>query len=118
MPTIHTSGTMFHSRKLSFTDILAALCIIANAAKGVSALQLSRDLDVQAKNVGTHYVITAIAVDTSKSDRVLKGFEEIRMRKECSNKNHLQCVTRSICWPFECRLEKRQRNNGLLLFEL
>jgi len=49
-----TAGTIFHSRKLSFTDLLAALCIVANAAKGLSALQLSRDLDVQAKTLIMH----------------------------------------------------------------
>jgi hypothetical protein len=36
-----TSGTIFHSRKKSFTDLLAAACIIVNSAKGLSALQLS-----------------------------------------------------------------------------
>ena len=47
-----TSGTIFASRKMSFTDLLAAICIIMNAAKGVSALQLSRDLDCQANTKG------------------------------------------------------------------
>lgn len=44
-----TSGTIFASRKLDFTDMLGAICIFVNAAKGLSALQLSRDLDVQYK---------------------------------------------------------------------
>lgn len=44
-----TSGTIFASRKLSIRDILAAIAIFTNGAKGVSALQLSRDLDVQYK---------------------------------------------------------------------
>lgn len=44
-----TSGTIFASRKLSFTDLLAAIVIFLNGAKGVSALQVSRDLDVQYK---------------------------------------------------------------------
>ena len=44
-----TSGTIFASRKLSFTDLLAAIIIFVNGAKGVSALQVSRDLDVQYK---------------------------------------------------------------------
>ena len=44
-----TSGTIFASRKLSFTDLLAAVVIFVNGAKGVSALQVSRDLDVQYK---------------------------------------------------------------------
>ena len=36
-----TSGTIFASRKLSFTDLLAAIVIFVNGAKGVSALQVS-----------------------------------------------------------------------------
>lgn len=44
-----TSGTIFASRKLNLRDILAAIAIFVNGAKGISALQLSRDLDVQYK---------------------------------------------------------------------
>lgn len=44
-----TGGTIFASRKLSFTDLLAAVVIFVNGAKGISALQASRDLDVQYK---------------------------------------------------------------------
>jgi transposase-like protein len=42
-----TSGTIFASRKLAIRDILAAIAIFVNGAKGYSASQLSRDLDVQ-----------------------------------------------------------------------
>lgn len=45
-----TSGTIFASRKMSFTDILAAICIFVNTAKGLSALQMARDLDCQHKS--------------------------------------------------------------------
>ena len=44
-----TSGTIFASRKMAFVDLLAAVCLFVNAAKGVSALQLSRDLSCQYK---------------------------------------------------------------------
>ncbi|NNX19929.1 IS1595 family transposase, partial [Roseobacter sp. HKCCD8979] len=44
-----TSGTIFASRKLSFVDLLGAICLFVNASKGLSAVQLSRDLDVQHK---------------------------------------------------------------------
>lgn len=44
-----TSGTIFASRKMSFTDLLAAIVIFVNGAKGISALQVSRDLDCQYK---------------------------------------------------------------------
>src|SRR4051812_44385657 len=39
-----TSGTILASRKLGFVDLLAAVCLVANAAKGISALQLARDI--------------------------------------------------------------------------
>ncbi len=44
-----TSGTIFASRKLTFTDLLAAIVIFVNGAKGVSALPVNRDLDVRYK---------------------------------------------------------------------
>lgn len=49
-----TTGTIFASRKLAIRDILAAIAIFVNGAKGISALQMSRDLDVQYK---TAYVL-------------------------------------------------------------
>jgi transposase-like protein len=61
-----TSGTIFASRKLSFMDMLAAICILANAAKGVSSVQLSRDLGVQYRTafVLAHKIREAIAIET------------------------------------------------------
>lgn len=44
-----TSGTIFAGRKLEHRDILLAIALFTNGAKGLSALQLSRDLNVQAK---------------------------------------------------------------------
>lgn len=65
-----TSGTIFASRKLPIRDILAAIAIFVNGAKGYSALQLSRDLDVQYKTafVMAHKLREAIALsrDTDK----------------------------------------------------
>lgn len=49
-----TSGTIFSNRKLQYVDMLAAIVLFVNGAKGVSALQVSRDLDVQYK---TAYVL-------------------------------------------------------------
>ena len=46
-----TSGTIFASRKLPFVDMLAAVAIVANGAKGISALQLARDTNHQHKSV-------------------------------------------------------------------
>ena len=58
-----TSGTIFASRKLAIRDYLAAIAIFVNAVKGISALQLGRDLDVQYKTafVLAHKLREAIA---------------------------------------------------------
>ncbi len=45
-----TSWTIFAHHKLPLQIYLGAIAIYANAAKGLSALQLSRDLDVQYKS--------------------------------------------------------------------
>lgn len=42
-----TSGTIFANHKLSLKTYLAAIALFSNAVKGISALQLSRDMDVQ-----------------------------------------------------------------------
>ena len=44
-----TSGTIFASRKMAYVDLLAAIVIVINGAKGLSALQLARDIDCQHK---------------------------------------------------------------------
>lgn len=61
-----TSGTIFASRKMSFTDMLAAICITMNAAKGLSMVQLSRDLDCQYKTafVLAHKLREALGAET------------------------------------------------------
>jgi len=72
-----TSGTIFASRKLDFTDILAAIALFVNAAKGISALQMARDLDVQHKTawVMCHKLREAMAM--GNDDVVLSGDVEI-----------------------------------------
>lgn len=72
-----TSGTIFASRKLSFTDLLAAICLFVNGSKGMSAVQFSRDLDVQYKTafVLAHKLREALAAET-KSE-MLDGEVEI-----------------------------------------
>ena len=61
-----TSGTIFASRKMAFVDLLAAICIAVNAVKGLSALQLSHDLDCQYKTafVLAHKLREALAAET------------------------------------------------------
>jgi transposase-like protein len=72
-----TSGTIFHSRKLSFRDHLLAIAIFVNGAKGVSALELGRDLDVSYKTafVMAHKLREAMAADQPRA--VAKGHVEI-----------------------------------------
>ena len=62
-----TSGTIFASRKLPIRDHLLAIAIFANGAKGHSALQLSRDLDVQYRTafVMAHKLREAVAVEAA-----------------------------------------------------
>lgn len=72
-----TSGTIFASRKLPIRDYLLAIAIFVNGAKGHSALQLSRDLNVQWK---TAYVLSmklreAVAAETK--NHVASGEVEI-----------------------------------------
>ncbi len=72
-----TSGTIFASRKLSYTDLLAAIVIFVNGAKGVSALQVSRDLDVQFK---TAFVLShklREAMQREQIGRELDGVVEV-----------------------------------------
>jgi transposase-like protein len=72
-----TSGTIFASRKMSFTDLLAAIVIFVNGAKGVSALQVSRDLDCQYKTafVLSHKLREAMARE--QANLQLNGVVEI-----------------------------------------
>ncbi len=61
-----TSGTTFHGRKLPFRDYLLAIAIFVNAAKGISALQLGRDLNVSYK---TAYVLAHKLRETMAADQ-------------------------------------------------
>jgi len=73
-----TSGTLFASRKMDFVDLLAAICITVNASKGVSMVQLSRDLDCQYKTafVLAHKLREAMAQEVQTGE-VLDGHVEI-----------------------------------------
>jgi transposase-like protein len=45
-----TSGTIFHSRKLTIRDYLAVIALFANGVKGTSSLQMSRDMNINPKS--------------------------------------------------------------------
>ena len=72
-----TSGTIFANRKLAIRDYLAATAIFVNAVKGISALQLGRDLDVQYKTafVLAHKLREAIGKEQSEAQ--LSGVVEV-----------------------------------------
>ncbi len=72
-----TSDTIFASRKMPIRDYLLAIAIFVNGAKGISALQLSRDLDVQYKTafVLAHKLREAMAAE--QADATLSGIVEV-----------------------------------------
>lgn len=72
-----TSGTILANRKLKFVDLLAAICIVTNSAKGISALQLSRDLCCNVKSawVLVHKLREALASETKTAE--LSGEVEV-----------------------------------------
>jgi transposase-like protein len=72
-----TSGTIFASRKMAFVDLLGAICIMVNGAKGISALQMARDINCQHKTafVLCHKLREAMAAETKSVE--LEGHVEI-----------------------------------------
>ncbi len=72
-----TTGTIFASRKLPIRDLLAAIAIFVNGAKGISALQLSRDLDVQYKTAFVLAHKLREAMGAEMRDRKLRGEVEV-----------------------------------------
>ena len=74
-----TSGTIFASRKLPFVDLVGAIAIFVNAVKGLSALQLGRDLDVSYKTASRRQRLPRCEA-LSSSDLSDSSFNEGRLR--------------------------------------
>ena len=72
-----TTATIFASRKMSHRDLLAAIAIFVNGAKGISALQLSRDLDCQYKTAFVLAHKLREAMGAEMKDRTLSGIVEV-----------------------------------------
>ena len=72
-----TSGTIFASRKLAIRDYLAATAIFVNAVKGISALQLGRDLDVQYKTAFVLAYKLREAIAAEQMNAQLSGVVEV-----------------------------------------
>lgn len=72
-----TSGTIFHSRKLAVRDILAAIAIFVNGAKGYSALHLSRDLSIDYKTAFVLLHKVREAIQSAREAGALSGDVEV-----------------------------------------
>lgn len=72
-----TSGTIFASRKLAVRDILAAIAIFINGAKGYSALQLSRDLAVDYKTAFVLLHKVRESIEIARGAGALSGNVEV-----------------------------------------
>jgi transposase-like protein len=72
-----TRGTIFASRKMAFVDLLAAICLVVNASKGLSIKKISRDLDCQYKTafVLAHKIREAMA--SARPQAPLEGDVEV-----------------------------------------
>lgn len=72
-----TSGTIFASRKMAVRDILAAIAIFINGAKGYSALQLSRDLGVDYKTAFVLLHKVRESIEITRDTGALSGSVEV-----------------------------------------
>lgn len=72
-----TSGTLFASHKLPLKVYLIAIALFTNAVKSISALQFSRDLDVQYKTawVLSHKIRESLMLN--QDDKKLSGVCEV-----------------------------------------
>jgi transposase-like protein len=72
-----TSGTLFHSRKLAIREYLAVIGLFVNGVKGVAALRMARDMDINPKSafVLLHKLREAMA--SALGDGELAGEVEI-----------------------------------------
>jgi len=72
-----TSGTIFADRKLKLRDYLGAIALFVNGAKGVSALQISRDLCVSYKCAFVLCHKLREAMSAEQRDLKVGGFNRI-----------------------------------------
>lgn len=98
-----TSGTILHSRKLDFVDLLAGICLFVTGSKGMSAVQFSRTMDVQYKTawVWCHKMRECLADETDNAK--LSGEVEI---DGCYVGGHIRPENRK-----EDRVDRRRKEN-------
>jgi transposase-like protein len=72
-----TSGTIFHSRKLPIRDYLFVIALFCNGAKGVAALRMARDVNINPKSpfVLLHKLREAMGVNAGADE--LTGAVEV-----------------------------------------
>jgi len=72
-----TSGTLLACRKLPFRTLLMAFSLFVNAAKGISSLQLSRNLGLHAKTAFILLHKLRCALTSNSAEIILSGVVEI-----------------------------------------
>jgi len=72
-----TSGTLLACRKLPFRTLLMAFSLFVNAAKGISSLQLSRNLGLHAKTAFVLLHKLRCALTSNSAEIILSGVVEI-----------------------------------------
>lgn len=72
-----TAGTIFQDRKMPIKDILLAIALFANSAKGHSALQLSRDLQVRHRTAFRLLHKIREALGAQQAEEIAQGQVEI-----------------------------------------
>ncbi|WP_448188078.1 IS1595 family transposase [Azospirillum sp. sgz301742] len=72
-----TSGTIFHSAKLELRDYLAVIALFVNAHKGISALQVARDVGISHKAAFVLLHKLREAIEDTRSNMRLRGEVEV-----------------------------------------
>jgi transposase-like protein len=72
-----TVGTIYHHTHLPLQKWLLATCMITNAKKGISSLQLSRDLDINQKTAWRMQMKIREAMQDKDQLELMKGIVEV-----------------------------------------
>jgi len=97
-----TSGTIFSNHKLPLSTYLMAIALYSNCAKGMSALQLSRDLNVQYK---TAFVLAHKLRESLMDEQTAMLDDEVEIDAAYVN-GHVRPENR-----IENRVDRRRKEN-------
>jgi len=70
-----TVGTVFHSTNLPLQKWLMAICLVLSAKKGISAMELSRDINVNKNTAWLMQMKIRTALDENNLELVTKRFK-------------------------------------------